>query len=103
MSISNTQVLTGPTEIFRADGQQAVTTIVFCNVTTITNTLSVYAVPRGGNPGPTTQIVSEVILPGGETFSFDSERFVLEDLDAFWAQCTYDRAITATLSSVATT
>lgn len=103
MSINNTQVQSIAVPIFSADSQYAVTTMVFCNVTTVTNTLSVYAVPDGQNPGPTTQIVNEVVLPGGESFSFDSERFVLELGDAFYAQCTYDNGITAIVSAVKTT
>jgi hypothetical protein len=102
MAIINTQVQSIAVSIFLADAQYAVTTMVFCNVTTVTNTLSVYAVPAGENPGPTTQLVNEVILPGGESFSFDSERFVLDNGDAFYAQCTNDNAITAIISAVAT-
>jgi hypothetical protein len=103
MSINNTQVQSIATRIFLADGQQAVTTMVFCNVSTQTNTLSVYAVPYGSNPGPSTQIISDVVLPPGETFGFDKERFVLENDDAFYAVCTYNNGITSTISSVTTT
>lgn len=103
MSINNTAIQSIATRIFLAAGQQAVTTMVFCNVSTQTNLLSVYAVPFGANPGPSTQIVSEVILPPNETFAFDSERFVLEDNDAFYAACTYNNGVTSTISSVTTT
>jgi hypothetical protein len=103
MSIVNTRVQSIATPVFLAAGQQAVTTIVACNVSTVTSTLSMFAVPYGGNPGPSTQILSNVVLPGGETFAFDKERFVLEDNDAFFAQASVSDAITVTISSVATT
>jgi hypothetical protein len=103
MTIRNTQIQTIPTQIFLAEGQQAITTIFFCNVTTATSTVSMFAVPFGGNPGITTQVLSNIVLPPGETFSMDSERFVLEDNDAFYAQSDANNAVTVTISSVATT
>jgi hypothetical protein len=103
MAIINTQVQAIPTQVFLASGQQAVTTIVACNVSTLTCTLSMFAVPFGGNPGPTTEIINNISLPGGETFAFDKERFVLEDQDTFYAQASTPNLITITVSSVATT
>ena len=96
MAIQNTKIQTIPTNIFLAVGQQAVTTMVFCNVTTVTNTVTVYAVPYGSNPEPGTMMINAVVLPGGETFAMDSERFVLEDNDAMYAKCTTNNAITPT-------
>jgi hypothetical protein len=103
MAIENTQIQTIPTSIFLADGQQAVTTMIFCNVTTVTSFLTVYAVPFGSNPAPGTIMINEVELPAGETFAMDSERFVLENNDAMFAKCTSNNDITVTISSVATT
>lgn len=103
MTIINTRVQAIATPVFLATGQQAVTTIVACNVSTVTSTLSMFAVPYGGNAGPSTQILSNIVLPGGETFAFDKERFVLEDQDSFFAQASVANAITITVSSVATT
>lgn len=102
MAIQNTSVNNIATLIFLANGQQAVTTMLFCNVSTQTTTLSVFAVPYGSNAGMTTQIINEVIIPPTETFVMDSERLVLENLDAIYAQAGAPYSITATISSVAT-
>jgi hypothetical protein len=104
MTIKNTSLQTTSTQIFIAStGQHAITTIFFCNVSTITNIIDAYAVPYGENPSPSTQILKDVSLPSGETFSMDSERFILEENDALYAKCSpYDDAITVTISSVAT-
>jgi hypothetical protein len=102
MTIRNTQVQTIPTQIFLAEGQQAVTTMMFCNVTTQTATLNVFAVPFGGNPGNSTIILNGITIPAGESFALDSERFVLEENDAFFAQASGNNTITATVSSVST-
>lgn len=102
MTIKNTQVQQVATTVFTAVGQQAVTTIVCCNVTTSTQRLSLFAVPYGQNPGRTTQVLNEIVLAPGETFSMDTERFILDANDTFIAQASENDSITVTVSSVAT-
>lgn len=101
MTIRNTQVKTINTQIFEAEGQHAVTTIIMCNVSTATVNVSLFAVPDGGNAGFTTQILN-IDLPPKESFALDKERFVLDNLDSFWAQGSLDDAVTITISAVAT-
>lgn len=101
MTIKNTQVTTLMTKVFEATGQNAVTTIVMCNVTTGTVNVSLFAVPYGYSPGFTNQILN-ITLPPYESFALDKERFVLDDLDSFWSQCSENDAVTITVSSVAT-
>ena len=103
MAIYNTRIQTIPTQVFLADGQQAITTIVFCNVTsTVTSTLSFFAVPVGSNAGVTTQVLNEIVLPPGETFALDKERLVLDDGDALYASSSHNNNITVTVSAVST-
>lgn len=104
MTISNALLQSVDTPIFTADGQQAVTTIIFCNVSnTQTAAVSLFAVPYGGNPGPTTQVLNNVTLPPGETFAMDSERFVLENSDVLYGTSSIENIVCVTISSVATT
>lgn len=104
MTISNALVQSVDTPIFTADGQQAVTTVIFCNVSnTQTVTLNMFAVPYGSNAGPATQVLNKVVLPPGETFAMDSERFVLENQDALYATASVENTVCATISSVSTT
>lgn len=104
MTISNALLQSVDTPIFTADGQQAVTTIIFCNVSnTQTTAVSLFVVPFGGNPGITTQVLNNVSLPPGETFAMDSERFVLENNDVIYATSLVENVVCATISSVATT
>jgi hypothetical protein len=102
MTIRNTQIATIPTQVFLADGQQAITTMIFCNITTQTNLLSVYAVPFGSNADVLTQIIRDVEIPPAETFVMDTERLILEDNDSIFALSLFNNGITATISSVAT-
>ena len=104
MSIVNRSVAsTGTTQLFLASGQNAITTMLFCNVSATTDaTLNVYVVPYGSNPGTSTQILNTVSIPATETFVCDTEKLILEDRDAVYAQATVAGIITATLSSIST-
>lgn len=104
MAITNAQLAsTTTTQLFLASGQQAVTTMIFCNVTTGTDaTFNVYVVPYGSNAGDSTQILNAVVLPATETFSIDTERLILEDNDAIYARASVGSTVVATISSIAT-
>ncbi len=96
---------TTTTQVFLASGQQAITTMLFCNVaTTSTAYLDVYVVPYPQNPGGTdpNQVMRSVELPPGETFVLDTERLILEDLDSIHAQTSVANTIVCTVSSVST-
>jgi hypothetical protein len=102
--ITNTVVAsTTTTRVFLASGQQAITTMIFCNTSASSDsTLNVYVVPFGSNATPSTQIMKTVPVPAGETFVLDSERLILETGDAIYAQASVNNIITATVSSLAT-
>jgi len=102
--ITNTQIAsTTTTRIYLSTGQSAVTTAIFCNTdNSVTATLNVYAVPYGLNANATTQIMKGVTLPAGETFVMDTERLILENGDALYAQASSATIITSTISSVGT-
>lgn len=102
--ITNTQVYsTSTTRIFLSSGENAITTVFFCNTSNDTDAeLDVYAVPAAGAFGTGTQIISNLSLPASETFVFDLEKLILEDGAALWALSTVDKIITATVSSVRT-
>jgi hypothetical protein len=104
MAINNTIVAsTTTTRLLLATSQQAVTTMIFCNASASTDaTVSVYAVPYGSNPSVATQIINKVEIPATETFVLDTERLILENNDAIYAQASEPNTITATISSITT-
>ena len=103
--ITNTQLAsTTTTQVFLASGQQAITTMIFCNTDSLTDaTIDVYVVPYGSNASAGTQIMKSLSLPATETFVLDTERLILESNDAVYAQASSPNIITATVSSLATT
>ena len=91
---------TTTTRIFLASGDQAITTIIFCNFDSSTAaTFDAYAVPNGGVVSTATQILKSVSLPATETFVMDTEKLILANGDALWAQSSV-AVITASVSSV---
>lgn len=104
MAIKNTQIGSASvTQIFLASTQTAITTIMFCNVTTGTNaTVDVYCVPNGSNANPGTQIMKALPMPATETFVLDTERLILEQSDALYAQASSSGTVTVTISSLIT-
>lgn len=109
MAISNTVVTTGDgLSIFTCPGtpgsndqEFAVTCIVFCNTSASAVTLDLYAVPSTVETKSTaTQIIKELSIPAKETFTFDTEKFVLGSQDRLWAVCSAAGALTATVSSM---
>lgn len=109
MAISNTAVTSANTTIYSSTGNNAITTVIFCNTSayvTATPTLNqsllyVYAVPSGGTAGNNTLIVNGLPIPAGETVSFDQEKLVLSNGDTLVAKTDSLSNITATVSTLA--
>ena len=104
MAITNSQLSsTSKTEVFVGFGENAITCIILCNTSpTVNATVSLWAVPAAVAAGDANMIINEVSLPAGETFSLDTERFILSDGDSIQAQASQNLIITATVSYVQT-
>lgn len=103
MAIRNESLTTAGSNIFLcpADQEQAITCIVFCNYSVSTVTLNVYAIPATISGATTASLViKELELPASETFTFDTEKFVLSSGDRLYATCSANGAVTATVSSM---
>jgi len=105
MSIRNASVGTSIGQVYASTNQTAITTLVFCNTsaynasspTANTSNLTVYAVPSGQAAGTSNMVVNALPIPAGETFTFDTEKMVLDNNDAIYAVATVAN-ITATIS-----
>jgi hypothetical protein len=103
MAIANAQLIaTDKTEVFVSTGENAVTCLIFCNTSSTDDEVTVWVVPSTQPAGNANMIVNAVSIPAGETFSIDTERFILGDSDSIQAQASQDNLITATVSYVAT-
>lgn len=105
MAITNVQVeSTQTTLLFLASGENAVTTMFFCNTSEDTDcAVDIFVTPNGQPAGTSaTMVIKSLALPGAETFVFDAEKLILSDQDAIHAKATVDKIVVATISTVQT-
>jgi len=89
--------------------ENAVTTIAFCNTaavdpadeTTNSVTVNIYVVRNGLSYGPGNLVVSNLVVPAGETVFFSEERIVLASGDAIWVGTSAASRLSVTVSSLA--
>lgn len=87
----------------------AITCMVLCNNFTpisLTNedtgtcSVSIYLVKSGGSASSSNIIVSNLIVPAGETVFLSEERIVLDSGDEIWVSSTVANRITFTVSTL---
>lgn len=108
MAIYNSQFGVDPVTLLDvpAGKQYAILTVLVCNTAipdplqpeaNVTN-FDMYLVPNGSSKGLSTIVLNTVELPAGETFTFDSEKVVLEAGDRLIIQGESPDVLTATVS-----
>lgn len=103
MAIKNSTVGTGtPTQIYLSEGENAITTIIFCNTGVVDTNITAWMVPAGLSLNNSMMILNAIEMPAGETFSMDTERFILGEGDAIYVQAVDSNVISATVSYVRT-
>jgi hypothetical protein len=88
--------------------QQAITTVALCNAgsptindeTVNSVTVNIYLVKYGLSYGPQNLIVSNLVIPAGETVFFSEERIVLDAGDEMWVGTSAAALLAVTVSSL---
>jgi hypothetical protein len=84
-----------------ASGQQyAITSMFFCNTTSSDSILQVHLVPDGGTFRNDNKIIHNLLINPGDTFTFDTEKIILDSGDSIQAKADPAGSISATLSYV---
>lgn len=103
MAIYNTSItatLAGSADTLDSGtGNRAVTTVIVCNTTGGDRLLTLYAVAGGGTASSSNMIVSGLVIPSGDTVTFDQEKMVLGATDQLKAICSAS-GLTATVSTL---
>lgn len=92
MAIKNYLIQSGGTDIFDPEalslpeGEYAVTNIMFCNVSASDATLDLYVIEDNGTAGDSNKVIYELLIPAKETFTFDTEKLVLNQTDFIRAE-----------------
>lgn len=106
MALTCTEITTSGDDIFFVDPlwganqEYAVTCMIFCNTSASDVVLNLYAVPNGLSVAPQTQIIKDLTVPAGETFSFDSEKVILSTDDRIRAVASANNRLSVTVSSM---
>lgn len=112
MAIQSTAILSTETTIFTCPGvattderEYAVTCIIFCNNSATDITLTIHYVPFGSARSFQNMVVSNLTIPAGETFTFDTEKIILSTGDRVQAIASLDplptgEGINATISTL---
>lgn len=89
-----TEVLVVP-----ADRQYTIVSISLCNTTSLKETITVHAVPRGNEAGQSTVLLDDLVLLEHETRVWE-HRLVLDSGDRMLAIGSFGGRVTATVSFV---
>jgi len=105
MAIVNAQLTTTQLDIITvpASKSYAITNIMVCNNGSATATFDMHFVPQSSSlSNAVTRVINSLELPVGETFTFDSERVVLEvgDKLSFVAEPDIGAGLTSLASTV---
>ena len=100
MAINNTALTTTPTAIYTSSGSSAITTIHLCNYSGGAVTANLYAVPSSGSADNSTIFYSNVQILTLNTLIVSTEKMILDNGDAIYADVDTNSAVTATVSSL---
>jgi hypothetical protein len=101
MAILNTSLSMTPTSIVTSTGDTGITTAYICNYGENTVMAFVWAVPQGGSANDGTIIYKAVPISANDTLVVDTEKLILADGDALYANVSADSSATATVSTMA--
>ena len=100
MAISSVLITNTPSAIFTVPAGQelALTTMFFCNYSASDVTLnSLNLVSSAGSASDTNRILKDLLVPAGETLTFDTEKIVLSAGDFVSAVVSDNTRLTVTL------
>lgn len=85
MALTSTVLTETPIKLYQSRGCSAITTMYICNASAFTVHFHLYAVMSGGTPSILNTIYHNVPVQCNDTYVIDSEKLVLEDGDALYA------------------
>lgn len=103
MAISSVLITNSPSAIYTVPAGQevALTTMFFCNYSASDVTLSsLNLVPSAGTASDTNRIIKDLLIPAGETLTFDTEKIVLGSGDFVSAVASDNSRLNVTLCTL---
>ena len=103
MAILNANLTTAATAIYTSSGQTVVTLLYFCNVSGSTKLANLYIVPASqSSDGAQTynQIYANYAITTSDTLVVSSEKIILNNGDALYANSNASPSLTATVGYI---
>ena len=100
MAITNANVTTVASAIYTSTNNSATTVMHFCNYTNNSATANVWLVPAGKQANSSTIMYSNVTMTAFNTLVVDTEKIILANGDAIYANASANLSVTATVSYI---
>jgi hypothetical protein len=107
MAIKNTAIQNINTDIFTCPGslpvdpqEHAVTCMIFCNTSGSDATVNLHVVPRNEIAADANKVINALNIPASETFTFDTEKIILETGDRLVAVASNTNRLVVTVSTI---
>jgi hypothetical protein len=100
MAINNANVTTVASSIYTSSGNSATTVMHFCNYTNNGTTANVWIVPNGQTANSINMIYSNVTITSFNTMVIDTEKLILGNGDAIYANASANLSVGATVSYI---
>jgi hypothetical protein len=100
MAIKTSNVTTVATSIYSSTGSTATTVIHFCNYANNAATANVWVVPSGSSANSINMIYTNVTITSFNTMVIDTEKLILGNGDAIYANCSANLSVGATISYI---
>tara|TARA_Y100000310_G_scaffold315609_1_gene366369 strand:- start:2887 stop:3198 length:312 start_codon:yes stop_codon:yes gene_type:complete len=82
MSIAKAAISDSATTAYTSSGSTAITSMFICNFDTSNDChVTVYVVPSGDSADDTTTVFKELTIEAGDTYIFNTERFLFDNGD----------------------
>ncbi len=108
MAVQSVAISNVNTDLFVSSGNNAITTIMICNKipfdpldpTADQTYLYLHVVANGDGVTDTNLVVNKLLVPAGETVTFDTEKLILANGDKIVANSDLPANLVATISSL---
>lgn len=104
MALKSTTISNTPASIFTSIGSSVITVMYLCNSGSLPVLATVYAVPSGNVAGQDNAIYYKIPLTVNDTYVIDTEKIVLGDGDAIYANINLESnanvQVVATVSTI---
>ena len=100
MAIQNANVTTVATSVYTSTGNSATTTVHFCNYSAGAVTANVWVVQNGFTANNINMIYSNIAITGTNTVVIDTEKLILGNGDAVYANASANLSVGATVSYI---